>query len=205
MGLFKRKYELKGWNGNKHFLTAKALYKRIMRDSRSDYNWIASATSIVKVISQETFPDKYKYPIEIAIVRCFTNLENRRAVNSREEATDIDAVSYCYNDLGHCIGEASEVRFRYLKAVIEKVARTHFSYQVFPYYGKTFHTIKEEWTRTMFTEYASIPDLDFSVLRQSLHDDFEMIMRQAEQEGKLEQDHQDRVDKLRPFWVICKP
>lgn len=44
MSFFEKKYEVTGWHGDTQSLTAKKLYERVLEDSKSDYNWIASAT-----------------------------------------------------------------------------------------------------------------------------------------------------------------
>ena len=46
MSFFEKKYNVTGWRGDKHSLTAKQLYDRVLEDSKSDYNWIASATEL---------------------------------------------------------------------------------------------------------------------------------------------------------------
>lgn len=43
MNSFEKKYNITGWKGKKYSLTAKQLYERVLEDSKSDYNWIASA------------------------------------------------------------------------------------------------------------------------------------------------------------------
>lgn len=38
MGFFEKKYKVNGWHGDTYSLTAKALYERVLEDSKSDYN-----------------------------------------------------------------------------------------------------------------------------------------------------------------------
>ena len=44
-----KKYHINGWRGKEYSLTAKELYERVMEDCKSNYNWIASATELVRV------------------------------------------------------------------------------------------------------------------------------------------------------------
>lgn len=56
MSFFEKKYKVTGWHGDTQSLTAKKLYERVLEDSKSDYNWVASATELV---------------IEYAMIRAF--------------------------------------------------------------------------------------------------------------------------------------
>ena len=78
MSFFKKKYKVKGWNGDTHSLTAKALYERVLEDSKSDYNWIASATELVRVCNDPCFPEMYSVGIKLIILNCFANLETKK-------------------------------------------------------------------------------------------------------------------------------
>ena len=189
MSLFEKRYTITGWRGDKYSLTAKKLYKRVMKDSESDYNWIASATELVRVCNQAKFPEKFAQEIQIAILNCFANLENKKEVGSHQEPTDADAVNFCYNALADVSEEANKVRQKYLKAVIEGIIRYHFRLLDFDHYGPTYH----------------ISSLDFKKLRKTLDDEFDKTMRTAEEEGAFQKDDKKHLEEMRKFWSSLNP
>ena len=200
MSLFKKKYHVLGWDDKEHSFTAKKLYERVMKDSESDYDWIASATELVRVCKQFEFPEKYAQKIQIAILNCFANLENKKEIRSYQKPTDEEAVNFCYNFLANTSDEANMVRQKYLKAVIEGVARYHFSVLEFNHYGPTYHKICEEWKRVKFEEYSSIASLDFKKLRKALNAEFDKMMKTAEEEGVFQKDDEEHLETMRKFW-----
>lgn len=200
MSLFEKRYIITGWRGDKHLLTAKKLYERVMKDSQSDYSWIASATELVRVCNQSKFPEKYAKEIQIAILNCFANLETKKEFASYHEDTDPDVVNFCYNILANVSEEADKVRQKYLKAVIEGITIYHFRFLGFNHYGPTYYEICEEWKRIKFEEYCQISSLDFKKLRETLNDEFDKIMRTAEKEGAFKKDDERHFEEMREFW-----
>ena len=51
------KYVVFGRRGIQN-MTAKELYNRVMEDSKSNYNWIASATDLINVCNKKNFPEE---------------------------------------------------------------------------------------------------------------------------------------------------
>lgn len=200
MSLFEERYIITGWRGDKHSLTAKELYERVMKDSQSDYNWIAPATELVRVCNRAKFPEKYAHEIQIAILNCFANLENKKEVGFHQKPTDADAVNFCYNVLADVSEEANKVRQKYLKAVIEGITKYHFRLLDFSHYGPTYHKICEEWKRIKFEEYCHFSSLDFKKLRKYWDDEFDKIMRTAEEEGVFQKDDEKHLEEMRKFW-----
>lgn len=200
MSLFGKKYHVVGWDDKEHSFTAKKLYERVMKDSESDYDWIASATELVRVCKQFEFPEEYAQKIQIAILNCFANLENKKEIRSYHKPTDEEAVNFCYNSLANASDEANKVRQKYLKAVIESIVRYHFSVLEFDHYGLTYHKICEEWRRVKFEEYSSRASLDFKKLRKALAADFDKMIKTAEEEGVFQKDDEERLESMRKFW-----
>jgi len=66
MSLFVKTFRIKSWSGKIHRMTAQQLYERILKDSKSNYNWIASATELVRVCRHPDFPGKYAQEIKLA-------------------------------------------------------------------------------------------------------------------------------------------
>ena len=116
------KYFVTSWYNKTYLLTAEELLGRIERDSRSDYNWLASATELWRTINSTsttgvTFPREARERIAELIVQCFANIFQKDGAGYKKP-TDCDAVSDCYYVLpfGH------PVRDDYLKAIIKSVS-----------------------------------------------------------------------------------
>ena len=77
MSFVEKKYMVTGHHGDIHSLTAKQLYEQILDDSKSDYNWIAPASELVKICKNTSFPTEYALAIKCAILNCFSNIEHR--------------------------------------------------------------------------------------------------------------------------------
>ena len=76
MSLKEKKYMVKGRDGTVYFMTDVELCNRVMRDSKSDKNWIASARELVRVCKNPFFSKEYALSIKVAILNCFANLEH---------------------------------------------------------------------------------------------------------------------------------
>ena len=61
MSLSEKKYKITGWHGDTQVLTAKNLYERVLEDSKSDYNWLASAAEIVRVCNEPDWRSAHRY------------------------------------------------------------------------------------------------------------------------------------------------
>ena len=95
----KNKYLINGWYGHKYLMRADELHLRVMNDSEeSNFNWIASATELIRICNIPDFPDDYATDIKIAILNCFSNLEGSR-VDAHLEPSDEKAVQDAYNSL----------------------------------------------------------------------------------------------------------
>lgn len=199
MSLFEKKYTITGWRGDEYSLTAKKLYERVMKDSESDYNWIASATELVRVCKQLKFPETYAQEIQIAILNCFANLETKKEIGSHQEPTDADAVNFCYNSLADVSEEANKARQKYLKAVIGGVTKYHFG--PLEFIGPTYCRICEEWEEVKFEEYGHMSSLDFTKLRKVLDDEFDKTIRTADQDAfQKDEDEFWSSFKVDAFW-----
>ena len=102
MSFVEEKYMVTGHHGDTYSLTAKQLYERILDDSKSDYNWIASASELVRICKKTSFPAEYALAIKCAILNCFTNIEHRANCGGDryiDKPADQEAVQECYNSL----------------------------------------------------------------------------------------------------------
>lgn len=200
MSFFEKKYNITGW---KYSLTAKQLYERVLEDSKSDYNWIASATELVRVCNDPCFPEIYAVGIKIIILNCFANLELQKEYPSEGELTDAEAVYSCYNSLPTTDETAKKVKENYLTAVITGITKYTQSEVRLPIHvGPTYTKKVEEWKKKKFDEYvSSVTILNFDQLREDLYTDFDKMVETAEEEGAFEKDDKEYREKLRKFWA----
>ena len=203
MSFFEKKYNITGWKGGKYSLTAKQLYERVLEDSKSDYNWIASATELVRVCNDPCFPEIYAVGIKIIILNCFANLELQKEYPSKGELTDAEAVYSCYNSLPTTDETVKKVKEKYLTAVITGITRYTQSEVRLPIHvGPTYTKKVEEWKKKKFDEYVSaVTILNFDQLREDLYTDFDKMVETAEEEGAFEKDDKEYREKLRKFWA----
>ncbi len=189
--LFGKRFIVTDRKGIRHFMSAKRLYNRVMKDKQSDFNWIASATELVHVCNQPGFPKEYAQAIEIAILNCFANLESYQF----HKITDADqvAVSFCYKALANIPGKANRVRHKYLEAFITGIARDYLKYPEFEYYGKAYRKIRDEWIKKKFQELCDASSLDFRKLRHTLSDEYDQMIKTAESEGAFEEDLKEHL------------
>ena len=189
MSFFGRVCFFKDRYGARHFWTAKRLYKRVMRDAdTSNYNWITSATELVKVCKKTDFPEHYAKEIKVAILKCFTCFENEGKWRAETEPTDDDAVHYCYNTL---TGEEEEVvnaKREYFKALIRQSSLVPNYKHSFYIKGATYLKLREEWRKKKLDEFVSGREIDFDQLMKELEADFNQTIKIAEDNGTFKED-----------------
>lgn len=199
---FEKKYTVVGWNGDIHELTAQALYERVLADSKSDYNWIASATELVRVSNTPSFPEMYAQAIKIIILNCFANLELQKEYPSSGKSTDKAAVYSCYHSLPSSDETVIKVKHKYLTAIITAITKyTQCEVRLPMHPGPTYEKMCEDWKKAKFDEYVSKKEIDFDKLRETLYDDFEKMIETAAEEGAFEADDAEYRETLRRFWA----
>lgn len=197
MAFFEKRYLINGWKGKEYYLTAKQLLERVMKDCESNYNWIASATELVKVCLDDDFPKEYAEMIKTAILNCFADLETKKEVPSRGESTDSEWVHYCYNSLSNSNRRIIEAKHKYLRAVIEAVVKYHFELPI--YHGPTYEKICEEWKISQFESWKDQKDVNFDVLIKMLNEDFGEVIKKADEEGVFEEDKKKHQERMKSF------
>lgn len=156
MSSFEKKYKITGHYG-KYLLTAKQLYERVLNDSsESDYNWIASASELVRICEKTSFPTEYAIAIKCAILNCFANIEHGgncggdRYIN---DPADQKAVQKCYNSLYRVEDkEAVSARKRYLAEMITTASYIRI-FDLLYHPGPTFIELQEKWIKSKIPEY----------------------------------------------------
>lgn len=199
MSFFEKKYEIRGWTGN-YSMTAKQLYERVLEDSKSNYNWIASASELVRICEDVDFPVEYAQSIKIAILNCFANLETKKEYSGHTEPTDEGAVHFCYNSLTNFDEKSHQVKEKYLHAVIKAITKyDHSEVRFCMHPGPAYHEVCKKWIETKFEEYVSREKIDFDKLREDLYLDFGKTIQQAEKDGVFEEDdekHRKRIKEM---------
>lgn len=175
MSSFEKKYKVTDWHGNTQEFTAKELYDRVLKDSQSDYYWIASATELVRVCNDPSFPEMYAVEIKLLILNSFANLELQKEYFSHGEPTDKAAVYSCYHSLPSTDENAKKVKDKYLSAVITGVTMYTEDEVRLPGIGETYWKKVEEWKKAKFDEYVSSTEIDFDQLKKELYADFDRM------------------------------
>ena len=189
MSFFGRVYFFKDWYGARHFWTAKKLYKRVMKDSdESNYNWITSATQLVKVFKNPDFPEDYAKEMKLAILKCFTYFENNGRWRGYTEPTDDDAVHYCYNTLTSTEEEVVNAKREYFKAMIRRSSLIPHYQHSFYINGATYLKLQEEWRKKKLEEFVSDKEINFEQLMKELKADFNQTIKMAEDAGAFKED-----------------
>ena len=188
-------YTIKGHRDETYSLTAKGLYNRIMATSKqSDYNWIASATELVRVCNKPKFPKHYAQEIKLAILNCFANLESKVYDESYRGPTDNDAVYSCFNSLSGTNERIRYVKHKYLKALITTTIENYFEIPV--HSGENFHTFCTEWEKAKFEEFCNSKIINFEKFRKYLSSNFEEQITLAENQGLFEEEDREYWEKI---------
>lgn len=189
MSLSEKKFLITGWHGETQLLTAKNLYERILEDSKTDYNWLASATELVKVCNEPDFPKMYATNIKIIILNCFANLELQQERCYNRRRIDEEAVYSCYNSLPEKDAAIIKAKEKYLAAIIEGITRYSGDEERFPIYsGPAYKETCEDWKKAKLNEYAYEAKIDFNQLREKLNTDFEKTIKEADEKGIFDED-----------------
>ena len=192
------------WNNKKRHFTAKRLYKRIMKDSKSDYNWIASAAELVQVCERADFPKKYALEIELAILNCFANLELKRHIPSTHANNDEASVDFCYRAIidANITNDPriNAVKHKYLKAIIAGVVKYELTQGAMlrrsASYGPAYCKICEVWQKERFDEYKDVYLSSAYELRLALAESFNQTIKTAEEKGVFEKEKQERIERF---------
>lgn len=82
MSLSEKKYTFITQYGTIQQMTAKKFCERILEYSKSNYNWIAPISEIVRICKLPDFPEEYSLIIKIAVLNSFANIAHQANCNS---------------------------------------------------------------------------------------------------------------------------
>lgn len=203
MGFLKSNYIIVGHNDERYIMTAERLHERILEDSKSDYNWIAPADSLVNVCDKAGFPEEYALDIKCAILNCFANIEHRANTGGDRYIDSYSvkqAVWSCYNSLYGCENEkAIKARERYLKEIISTSCYVRFLDSLF-HPGPTFQKMRDDWIEANFEKYIQEKRIDFQTFEKKLHSEFAEIINKAEEEGAFDEDKKADQESWQMFY-----
>lgn len=149
-------YKITGLDGKTYYKTAKQFYKRILKDSESDYNWIAHASEIMRICEDPDFPEEYKKEIKIRILRCYANIETRKKeIKSYHTLEDKITVERLYNSMVFSKEEdVISARKSYFYAILNGIVKYDKNCERLKMiYGRDCIKICDEWKKNMFDEY----------------------------------------------------
>jgi len=197
-----KKYEVFGRH-RLYKMTAKELYNRVMEDSQSNYNWIASAPELVRVCEESTFPSEYAQGIKIAILNCFANIEhgaNSGGDRYRTDPADEEAVQYCYNSLYSIkTDEAISARKRFLSEMITTASYVSIFDSLY-HPGPTFKNLCHEWRKAKLEAWISERNINFKKLIDVLRNSFTAMIKEAELKGVFVEDEKKDEEEMTEFY-----
>ena len=191
MSFLEKRYTIKGWYGETYHLTAKHLCKRVLKDSQSNYDWLAPAQEIVKTCEQASFPLEYAIIIKIAILNCFANVEhmaNSGGNRYRTNPYDQLAVMNCYNSLyGINSEEAISARKYYLTEIISTASDVREVFDPLSPPDPQFFTLREQWIKQKLEHYIAQETIDFNQLLETLRKDIAEMIQTAKSNGDFKE------------------
>ena len=195
---FSKRFLIIDSNEKKYSLTAKQLFEKVLKDTRTNLNWSIPVSELTSICSQADFPEQYAQEIKIAIISYFSELETKHNFPSHHKNSDEEAVYFCYNSLLADEPKVASVKQKYVHAIIEGVTKYHFTLIEFNHFGPTYNKICEEWKQARFQEFYS-PIIDFPQLRSVLHSSFDKTMRDAESRGVFKLEDDKRFENMHIF------
>lgn len=184
-------------------MTAKELYNRVMEDSKSNNNWIASAPVLLTICNVPTFPAEYAIGIKVAILNCFANIEhgaNSGGDRYRTDPADKKAVEYCYNSLhGVKSEEAISARKRFLSEMISTASEVRLFDSLY-HPGPTFIKLCQEWREAKLEAWISKRNINFEKLIDVLRSSFTAMIKEAELKGDFVEDEKKDEEEMAKFY-----
>ncbi len=173
------------WHGNRHEMTPEDLLERIKNDSKSNWNWLAPATEIVKTISDPEFPEPVANKLKGIILKCFAELLLTN-VYGHEESTCQLAVAYCY----YSVHGRAEKRIKrlYRENLLKSVIM--YSHGASPYgaCSKEWRTFCSKWKKDALQCFTKRFGVDFMRFKANAEADYEKSIQAADKAGAFEND-----------------
>ena len=205
MSLLEPKYKVNTREGGSLRLTAKQLTTRVLEDSESDYNWIASASELVRVCQSTGFPQEYATVIMMTILNCYGNIyhtANNGGDLCKIDPNDKKAIEECFNRLRKKKSESVQLTREYwLKERIDFITRNTDNPHSWWWKGKEYETFRSGWIDAKVADIISREVIVSDVLFRQVAHEYEIIRDDCIEQGLFEQ---DRVDYRESLNKVCE-
>ena len=183
--MFEKKYNVLGWDGPSR-LTAEQLKNRVLNDSKSNYDWIASATELVRICNSKNFPQKFAVEIKRAILNSFANLATANDEDfSYERSTDQQVVIECFNTLDQNNELNKKIQQKYIMQRIRAVTYNSFELPPIMIYGEEFIDFRNQWIQKQYQEINELKEISQNIF-EALKNKFLLELEEAEKTGVFE-------------------
>ncbi len=171
-------YKINGLDGNIHYMRAKQIYKKVLKDSYSDKDWVLSVSELLRICERPDFPKDYGEKIKICILKYFANIESyKKDIPKCHMLIGTNtAVKDCYNSMRFSKNEkVISARKKYFEAILDSVIHSFDTITIPKQFKDTYKQVCKEWKKSMFEEYFGnqpIKDIEKMkrLLRIELHD-----------------------------------
>lgn len=181
------------WKGNCHEMTPNKLLERIQRDSKSNWNWLAPASEIVKTISDPDFPEEMANELKIIVLRCFANILLSETPGY-EKDTDQIAVAYCYYSAHG--KSAQKVKRLYRKNILKAATRATRQQVGLSVYGAEWHKFCANWQKTSLQNFNGCFGTDFMRFGEKARKNFVSAAKKAKAAGTFAPDEAEHLKIL---------
>lgn len=181
------------WNGDSHEMTPERLLDRIRDDSKSNFNWLAPATEIVRTISDPEFPEPIANELKCIVLKCFAELLVSNQYG-HEKSTDQLAVAYCYYSVHGKAGK--KIKRLYRKNLVESVVRD-FTLTSSHIRGEEWRMFCEAWKEDLLQNFPERIGVDFMRFGAKVVADYQKALESADRDGKFENDKAEHKRILR--------
>lgn len=183
--MFEKKYKVCGWKGKNFSMTAMKLRDRVLQDSKSNYNWIASATELVRICNLEQFPQDIAVEIKRAILNCFANIATDNYDEGYQEPTDDQAVRECFNTLDSNDKLNEQIKQKYVKQILNKIVFGSFEFPPAMLYGDGYRDFGKQWISNKMEELKELQTLTSSTFTE-ISKQFSADLKAADKNGVFE-------------------
>ena len=171
-------YKINGLDGNTHYMRAKQIYKKVLKDSYSDNDWVLSVSELLRICERPDFPKDYGDKIKICILKYFANIESYKKdiPKCHMQIGTNTAVKDCYNSMRFSKNEkVISARKKYFEAILDSVIHSFDTITIPKQFKDTYKQVCKEWKKSMFEEYFEnqpIKDIEKMkrLLKIELHD-----------------------------------
>jgi hypothetical protein len=180
-------------------MTPKSLLARVKADSKSNYNWITSATELVKTCNSLGFPKQIAVEIKELILKCFADLAvGGLYTPSSQDPNDKFAVWDCYKS-----SKDEALKERFLAQIILRQIKLSYG-DCGDYFntGPEHDAFEQEFITRQIQELHQMEEEDkymdchdYAKWQKSIRKKYEEVYPEAAFSGRFKNDYEKR-DKI---------